>query len=98
MTFILSSAAPVDNMKRILCSDWLAERARWVYLARWGLAALIARKKKIAWSKLTKFCNSWTMSAIKSQKVAENRQTKENITTLVGIILYYIFHGEFASD
>ena len=45
----------LDNMKQILCSDWLAERARWVYLARWGLAALIARKKKIAWSKLTKF-------------------------------------------
>ena len=38
------------------------------------------------------------MSAIKSQKAAEDRQTKENITTLVGIILYYIFHGEFASD
>ena len=51
----VSSAAPVDNMKRILCSDWLAERARWTHLARWGLAALIARKKKVVWSKLTKF-------------------------------------------
>ena len=28
------------KMKRILCSDWLPERARWAYLVRSGLPAL----------------------------------------------------------
>ena len=32
-------------MKRILCSDWLPEPARWVYLARSGLPALVQQKR-----------------------------------------------------
>ena len=32
-------------MKRILCSDWLPERARWTYLARSGLPALVPHKR-----------------------------------------------------
>ena len=32
-------------MKRILCSDWLPERARWAYLARSGLPALVPQKR-----------------------------------------------------
>ena len=46
-TLITSLAAPKGNMKRILCSDWLPERARWAHLARSGLPALIPRMKKI---------------------------------------------------
>ena len=34
-------------MKQILCADWPPERARWVYLARLGLPALVPRKKKL---------------------------------------------------
>ena len=43
------------KMNRILCSDWLPERARWAHLARSGLPVLIPRKKKSSWSGLTKF-------------------------------------------
>ena len=32
-------------MKLILCSDWLPERARWAYLARSGLPALVPQKR-----------------------------------------------------
>ena len=32
-------------MKRILCSDWLPERARWAYLARSGLRVLVPQKQ-----------------------------------------------------
>ena len=32
-------------MKRILGSDWLPERARWAYLARSGLPALVPQKR-----------------------------------------------------
>ena len=32
-------------MERILCSGWLPERARWAYLARWGLPALVPQKR-----------------------------------------------------
>ena len=32
-------------MKRILRSDWLPERARWAYLARSGLLALVLQKR-----------------------------------------------------
>ena len=33
-------------MKWILCSDWLPEWARWAYLARSGLPALVPQKRK----------------------------------------------------
>ena len=39
-------------MKRILCYDWLPERARWAYLARSGFPALFPQKRK----SLVKFC------------------------------------------
>ena len=32
-------------MKRILCSDWLPERARWAYLARSGFPALVPQEE-----------------------------------------------------
>ena len=32
-------------MKRILCSDWLPERARWAYPARSGLPTLVPQKR-----------------------------------------------------
>ena len=34
------------KMQRILCTDWLPERARWAYLARSGLPALVPQKRK----------------------------------------------------
>ena len=34
------------SVKWILCSDWLPERARWAYLARSGLPALVPQKRK----------------------------------------------------
>ena len=33
-------APRAGKMKRILCSDWLPERARWAHLARSGLPAI----------------------------------------------------------
>ena len=35
----------VGKMKRILCSDWLPEQARWAHLARLRLPALVPRTK-----------------------------------------------------
>ena len=65
---IISLEAPVGNIKRTLCSDWLPERARW---AHDGLA-LIPRKKRIA-----KFVILGAVSAMWWQKVAEDSQNKE---------------------
>ena len=39
--FIILLAPRAGKMKRTLCSDWLPERARWAYLARSGLPALV---------------------------------------------------------
>ena len=43
--FIIWLAPRAGKMKRILCSDWLPERARWAYLARSGLPALVPQKR-----------------------------------------------------
>ena len=32
------------KMKRVLCSDWLIDRARWLFIAGSGLPALILQK------------------------------------------------------
>ena len=37
---IIWLASQAGKMKRILCSDWLPEQAKWAYLARLGLPAL----------------------------------------------------------
>ena len=42
---IIWLAPRVGKMKRILCSDWLPEEERWVYLARLGLPALFPQKQ-----------------------------------------------------
>ena len=42
---IIWLAPRASKMKRILCSDWLSERARWAYLARSGLPALVPQKR-----------------------------------------------------
>ena len=39
-------APRAGKMKRILCSDWLPERARWAYLVRSGFPALLPKKAK----------------------------------------------------
>ena len=40
-------------MKRILCSDWLPEWARWAHFPRWGFPALVLRKaeKVLFWTR-----------------------------------------------
>ena len=43
-TFIIWPTVRVGKMNQILRCDWLPERARWSYLARWGLPA-VSRKK-----------------------------------------------------
>ena len=45
MAFIIWLAPRAGKMKRILCSDWLPERARWAYFARLGLPALVPQKR-----------------------------------------------------
>ena len=72
-------------MKRILYSDWLPERARWAFLARSGLPALIPRMKKLSYNYVR---NSWTMSAMETQKAAEESQTKKTETILVSLLCY----------
>lgn len=37
------------KMKRVLCSDWLIDRARWLFIAGSGLPALILQKKDSIW-------------------------------------------------
>ena len=44
--FIIEPAAPVGNLKVILCSDWLNEGVSWDHLNHSGLSAFIPRKKK----------------------------------------------------
>ena len=63
------------NMKRILCFDWLPKRARWTHLVHSRLPALTPPKKKRNYLER----DFWTMSAIESQKEAEDSQNKENI-------------------
>ena len=43
---VIQLVALVGIMKRVLCSDWLPEWARWAHLPRSGLPALIPFKKK----------------------------------------------------
>ena len=42
---IIWLAPRAGKTKRILFSDWLPERARWAYLARSGLPALVPQKR-----------------------------------------------------
>ena len=69
---------------------WLASRTGKMGLSRpLGIGRVDRAKEKNCVEQTYQVFNSWTIAAIKSQKAAEDRQTKENITTLVGIILYY---------
>ena len=54
-----------------------------------GIGRVDRAKEKNCVEQAYQVCDSWTMSALKLQKAADDRQTKENITTLVGTILYY---------
>ena len=48
------------------------------YLARSELPASIPRKKKRCVEQTCKVLNFWTISAMKSQKAAEDNENKEN--------------------
>ena len=73
-------AAPVGNMKRILCSNWPPKWARWAHLARRKFLALIQRKKKNYLEHTDKFLNVWTIPAIvKKKKKKENMKIKINL-------------------
>ena len=85
---VIQLVALVGIMKRILCSDWLPEWARWAHLPRSGLPASIPfKKKKIAWGRLTKFVTLWTKSAMETQAATEDIQNKGNISVSRGFIL-----------
>ena len=43
--FIIWVAPQAGKMKRLLCSDWLPERARWAYLASSGFPALFPQTR-----------------------------------------------------
>ena len=78
--FTILLAAPVGNMKRILCSNWPPKWARWAHLARRRFLALIQRKKKNHLEHTDKFLNVWTIPAIESQKaVNDSKKKKKNI-------------------
>ena len=74
-------AAPVGNMKRILCSNWPPKWAGWTHLARRRFLALIQRKKKNYLEHTDKFLNVWTIPAIvkKKKKKKENMKIKINL-------------------
>ena len=55
---VIQLVALVGNMKRILCSDWLPEWARWAHLPRSGLPASIPFKKKNCVRQIDKVRNS----------------------------------------
>ena len=74
--FPILLAAPVGNMKRILCSNWPPKWARWAHLARRRFLALIQRKKKNYLEHTDKFLNVWTITAIESQKAANDSKKK----------------------
>lgn len=59
------------DMKQIMCSDWLPERARWAHLARSELLALIPHEKN-------KLFGTDFHTFVKSQKGAEDSHSKEN--------------------
>ena len=73
---VIQLVALVGNMKRILCSDWLPEWARWAHLPRSGLPALIPFKKK----KLREADWQRTKSAMETQAATEDIQNKGNIS------------------
>ena len=59
-------------MKRILCSYWLSERASWAQLARWYHPPWLdpaQEKDYVEWTYKVRYF--WTMSAMESQKAAE---------------------------
>lgn len=80
--FITLLAAPVGKMKRVLCSDWLPERARWAHRACSGLPALIPRMKKIELQ--TAFGILGQRRRWKRKKRETIVKTKKTETTLVG--------------
>ena len=76
----------------------IAGSARGQYEANpvfWFLSALISGKEKKCVERTSKVRNFWTMSAMKSQKAAEDSQTKENINDTRGFVLLQIQMGFF---
>ena len=54
---IASLEAPVGNMRRILCSDWLLDRVRWTYLDCSGFACFDPAHRKRCVERTIKFRN-----------------------------------------
>ena len=82
---IISLAAPVGNMKQILCSDWLTGWATWAHPACSGLPALTPLKERLRWNGLAKFATieqCRRCSPKKWQKTVKQRKQK----TLLGIL------------
>ena len=66
--FIASLEAPVGNMRRILCSDWLLDRVRWAHLDCSGFPCFDPAHRKRCVERTLKFRNFWTVLVMESQK------------------------------
>ena len=69
---IVSLAAPMGNMKRILCFERLPFDP--------------AQEKRSVWGGLAKFVIFWTILVMKSQKTAEDSQNEENAKIILSLV------------
>ena len=63
-------------MKRILCSDWLPERAKWAQLSPLGIACFDPAQENIPWSELTKLVILGQCRRFSSKKLQKTVKTK----------------------
>ena len=68
--FIILLAAPVGNMRRILCFNCPPE---WAHLARRVFPSWIQREKKNCLEYTDKFLNILTITEMRSQKAPKDR-------------------------
>ena len=90
ITFLIASLeAPVGNMRRILCSDWLLDQVRWAHLDWSGFPCFDPAHRKRCVERTLKFRNFWTVLVMESQK---RQKTVLFLFLMKGNFLIY---GEF---
>ena len=52
LAFMIWLNPRAGKMKRILCSDWLPERAEWAFLARSGFPASVKKRKSFIFGQI----------------------------------------------
>ena len=80
-SIVISLAVPTGGIKRILCSDWLPERARDCPL--W----FRAKKENFLQRTFKKVRNFWTWSEMESLKAVEDNQNKGELNDSRGFIV-----------